>query len=179
MDNFYCDNSWNWTKLIIQVFLCQLHSLNRIQSSKIVTSEGFSQYNYCLGRDTDSSCFLFPLLSRVLYTLQFFCRGKNTVSGVTLKIHFYKFLGMVPRWWRNKTGSTFSPPQIHQKIIWMMSKFHKATLNAGRCHQAPRKAAHSFWKEVGQNIKDRKRDKRFMVGGLPCRGSCEWEVSTQ
>src|SRR5574341_1063409 len=36
-------------------------------------------------------------------------------------------------------------------------------LNAGRGHQAPRKAAHCLRKEVGQNIKYKKRDKRGRV----------------
>ena len=36
----------------------------------------------------------------------------------------------------------------------------KQLLNAGTGHQAPRKAAHSVWEEIGQNIKDKKRDKR-------------------
>ena len=36
----------------------------------------------------------------------------------------------------------------------------KQLLNAGRGHQAPRKAAHCLQKEVGKNIKDKKRDKR-------------------
>ena len=33
--------------------------------------------------------------------------------------------GEVPRWWRNRMGRPLSPPQIHQKIIWMLSNFHK------------------------------------------------------
>ena len=33
-------------------------------------------------------------------------------------------------------------------------------MNAGGKHQAPRKAAHALRKEVGQNIKDKMRDKR-------------------
>ena len=37
-------------------------------------------------------------------------------------------------------------------------------MNAGRGHQAPRKAAHCLQKEVGQNIKDKKRDKRGRDG---------------
>ena len=45
-------------------------------------------------------------------------------------------------------------------------------LNAGRGHQAPRKAAHSLWKEVGQNIKD-KRDKRVRDGDPSWGRSCE------
>ena len=36
----------------------------------------------------------------------------------------------------------------------------KQLLNAGRGHQAPRNAAHSLRKEVGQNIKDKKREKK-------------------
>ena len=35
--------------------------------------------------------------------------------------------GEVPRWWRNRMGRPLSPPQIHQKIIWMLSNFHKTT----------------------------------------------------
>ena len=31
------------------------------------------------------------------------------------------------RWQRNMTGRPLSPPQIHQKIIWTLSKFHKTT----------------------------------------------------
>ena len=43
-------------------------------------------------------------------------------------------------------------------------------------HQAPRKAAHRLQKEVGQNMKDKKRDKRVRDGdpsqeGGPNRGS--------
>ena len=37
----------------------------------------------------------------------------------------------------------------------------KQLLNAGRGHQAPRKAAHSLPKEVEQFIKDKKRDKEI------------------
>ena len=33
-------------------------------------------------------------------------------------------------------------------------------MNAGRGHQAPRKAVHCLGKEVGKNIRDKKRDKR-------------------
>ena len=35
--------------------------------------------------------------------------------------------GVVPRWQRNRMGWPLSPPQIHQKIIWMLSNFHKTT----------------------------------------------------
>ena len=46
-------------------------------------------------------------------------------------------------------------------------------LNADRAHEAPRKAARSLQKEVGQNIKDKKRDKRVRYGDPSRGGSCE------
>ena len=33
----------------------------------------------------------------------------------------------VLRWQRNRMGIPLYPPQIHQKTIWMLSKFHKTT----------------------------------------------------
>ena len=69
------------------------------------------------------------------------------------------FSGVVPRWWRNRTGRPLSPPQIHQKINSSKDEFTnsskeecwatatKQLLNTGRGHQAPRKAVHSLWKE--------------------------------
>ena len=57
-----------------------------------------------------------------------------------------------------------------------MEKF----LNAGGGHQESRKAAHSLQKEVGQNIKDQKRDKRVRDRDLSWGRSCEGgEVSKQ
>ena len=44
-------------------------------------------------------------------------------------------------------------------------------LNAGGGQQAPRKAAHGLQKEVGQNIKDKKRDNRVRDGDLSQEGS--------
>ena len=35
--------------------------------------------------------------------------------------------GAVLRWWRNRMERPLSPPQIHQKNIWTLSKFHKTT----------------------------------------------------
>ena len=49
----------------------------------------------------------------------------------------------------------------------MLSNFHKTLLKAGRGHQTPIKGAHSLQKEVGQNIKDKKRDKRVRDGNPP------------
>ena len=61
----------------------------------------------------------------------------------------------------------------------MLNNFHKTTLNTGRGHQAPRKAAHSLQKEVGQNIKDKKRDKRVRDRDLSWGGCNEGEFSAQ
>ena len=47
----------------------------------------------------------------------------------------------------------------------------KQLLNAGRGHQAPRKAAHCLQKEVGKNIKDKKRDTRGRDGAPSREGS--------
>ena len=44
-------------------------------------------------------------------------------------------------------------------------------------HQAFRKAAECLQKKVGQNIKDKKRDKRVRDGDPSQGGSCETEVS--
>ena len=41
----------------------------------------------------------------------------------------------------------------------MLRKFHKTTYECWQRTSAPRKAAHCLQKEVGQNIKDKKRDK--------------------
>ena len=43
-------------------------------------------------------------------------------------------------------------------------------LNAGRGHQAPRKAAHCLRKEVGKNIKDKKRTKEVGMEIRPGKG---------
>ena len=57
----------------------------------------------------------------------------------------------------------------------MLSKFHKKLLNAGRGHQTPRKAAHCLRKEVGKNIKDKKRVKRGRDRDLSWEGSLKKE----
>ena len=44
----------------------------------------------------------------------------------------WHYWGEVLRWWRNRTGRSLSPPQIHQKINWTLRKFHKT---ASECWQ--------------------------------------------
>ena len=51
-------------------------------------------------------------------------------------------------------------------------------LNTGRGHQAPRKSAHSLQNEVGKNIKDKNRDKRFRDGDPSLGGSHEGEEAS-
>ena len=79
------------------------------------------------------------------------------------RVFIYKFnqkinLWAVLRWQRNRTGRPISLSQIPQKNIRTLSKSTKQLLNAGRGHQAPRKAAHCLRKEIGKNIKDKKRE---------------------
>ena len=76
-----------------------------------------------------------------------------------------------PRWWRTRMGRPFSPPQIHQRTIQRRTNFTKQLLIPRWGHQAPRKAAHCLQKEVGQNIKDKKRDKRARDGDPSWEGS--------
>ena len=52
-------------------------------------------------------------------------------------------------------------------------------MNAGRGDQAPRKAAHCLQKEVGKNIKDKKRDKKSRDGAPSQEGSLKKERSFQ
>ena len=85
-------------------------------------------------------------------------------------------MGVVLRWQRNRTQKPHTPPHTHtHKFIkrtfecWANST--KQLLNAGGGHQVPQKAAHSLQKEVGQNIKDKKRDKRVRDGDPSRDGS--------
>ena len=56
--------------------------------------------------------------------------------------------GAVLRWWRNRTGRPLSPQNIHQRTFQPWVNSTKQLLNAGRAHQAPRKAAHCLQKEM-------------------------------
>ena len=74
-------------------------------------------------------------------------------------------------------------PCLHRRLldthghVWATST--KQLLNTGGGDKEPRRAAHSLQKEVGQNIKDKKRDKRFRDRALSWGGSPEEGVSTQ
>ena len=57
-------------------------------------------------------------------------------------------------------GDHFLSYKFIERIIERWTNFTKQLLIASRGHQAPRKATHCLRREVGQNIKDKKGDKR-------------------
>ena len=61
-------------------------------------------------------------------------------------------------------GDHFLPHKFIKRTFKHWVNSIKQLLNAGRGHQAPRKAAHCLRKEVRQNIKDKKWDKRGRDG---------------
>ena len=107
-----------------------------------------------------------------------FCQSEK----ISFTINFRRYevescYGAVLRWRRNRMERPLSPPQIHQKNIWMLSKFHKTTSECWQRTSGTQKVSHCLWKEVGQNIKDKNRDIRVRDGDLSQGGSHEGEVS--
>ena len=74
-------------------------------------------------------------------------------------------------------GDHFLPHKFIERTFARQTNSTEQLLNAGRGHQAPIKAAHCLQKEVGKNIKDKKRDKRGRDGDLFREGSLKKEVS--
>ena len=68
-------------------------------------------------------------------------------------------------------GDHFLPYKFIERTIHCRANFTKQLLIASSGHQAPRKAAHCLRREVGQNIKDKKRDKRARDRDLSWEGS--------
>ena len=66
--------------------------------------------------------------------------------------------------------TTFSPTNSLKEHL-NAEQTSQNNLTASRRHQVPRKAAHHLQKEVGQNIKDKKRNKRARDGDLSREGS--------
>ena len=62
--------------------------------------------------------------------------------------------------WGIEQGEHFLPHKFIERTFERGVNSTKQLLNAGRRYQAPRKAADCLQKEVGQNIKDKKRQKR-------------------
>ena len=68
---------------------------------------------------------------------------------------------MVLRWWKNRTGRPLSPLQIHQQIIWMLSKFHKATSGCWRRTPGTQNGS-PFSLKVGR-AKYKRQEERYRV----------------
>ena len=68
-------------------------------------------------------------------------------------------------------GEHFLPHKFIKRTFKHQVNSIKQLPNAGRGHQAPRKATHCLQKEVGKNIKDKKRDKRGSDGAPSLEGS--------
>ena len=104
---------------------------------------------------------------------------------------FWKDRGTVLRWFRIGWGDHFLPDKFIKKSFELWTNSTKQLLNTGGGCQAPRKSALSLQKEIEQNIKDKKRDKRVRDGTpenpLSCRsvgefwnlrGQYNWEEET-
>ena len=81
-------------------------------------------------------------------------QSPNATCQFWLHLHFFfnwaiKNIseGVVPRWWRNRTGKPLSPQWIHQKIIWMLSNVHKTTSGYWRRTPGTQKGSPIFSKE--------------------------------
>ena len=68
-------------------------------------------------------------------------------------------------------GDHFLSYKFIERTIECWTNFTKQLLIASRGHQAPRKATHCLQREVGQNIKDKKGDKRARDGDPSWEGS--------
>ena len=68
-------------------------------------------------------------------------------------------------------GDHFLSYKFIERTIERWTNFTKQLLIASRGHQAPRKATHCLRREAGQNIKDKKGDKRARDGDPSREGS--------
>ena len=129
---------------------------------------------------TTGCCFFFGSLSS--FFLELFLHSSPVVywaptgqrSSSFSVIPFYLF---IPRW-RNRMGRLLSPPQIHQKIIWMLSNFHKTTSEHLQSTPGNQKGS-PFSSKGGRTKYKRQKERQKRVGNLSWGGSCEGEVSTQ
>ena len=91
-------------------------------------------------------------------------KGESEKAGLKLSVQDGGGLGQ---------GDQFLPHKFIKRSFECWPTFTKQILNPDRGYQEPRKAAQSLQKEVGQNIKDKKRDIRVKDGDLPWEGSRE------
>ena len=77
----------------------------------------------------------------------------------------------VLRWQRNRTGRPLSPPKIHQKNIYTLSKIHKTTSECWQRTLGTQKSSPLSSKGGRKNIKDKKIGKRGRDGAPSQEGS--------
>ena len=106
------------------------------------------------------------------------CYAKCSYHNTFFKIYFKK------RVWKKVQdgrgigwGDHFLPYKFIERTFERWANSTKQLLITSRGHQVSRKAAHCLQKEVGQNIKDKKRDKRVRDGDHPRKGVLIEEVS--
>ena len=89
--------SWNWPELTIIYhpgILLKLQAFSSLQSFKIVTSDRFCQYNFCLGEGKEFWCFWFHLLPRILcqsLLLDATCTVNSLLCGTLMDMVVYFF----------------------------------------------------------------------------------------
>ena len=81
----------------------------------------------------------------------------------------HKSRGAVLRWWRNRMGRWIYLPQIHQKIIWKLSNFHKTT--SEHWWRTPgTQRGNTFSSKGGRTKYKRQKCKRVRDGDLSWEG---------
>ena len=82
------------------------------------------------------------------------------------------------RWGRNRTGRPLSLPQIHQKIIWMLSNYHNTTSEHWQRTPGTQKGSPFSSKGGRTKYKKRKREtKELGMETQPREGVLNREVS--
>ena len=94
---------------------------------------------------------IYVVFNRILYIITFY-------NILHCRANFYHYKSQkgrtVLRWWRNRTGRPLSPPQIHQKNIWTLNKFHKTTSECWQRTSGTQKSSPLSSKGGRKNIKD-------------------------
>ena len=70
-------------------------------------------------------------------------------------------------------GDHFLPDRFIERSFEHWANSTEQLLNVDRGHQVPRKVVHGLWKDVGQNIKDKKIGTRVRDGDPSSGGSCK------
>ena len=140
----------------------------------------------CLGitareiRNIGVNIFLSFSFSNYKLIWKLICRGKDKnklILAHVLTLSFCLHLVLLKYNWSSQDGGGlgwgdhFLSYKFIQRTIERWTNFTKQLLIASRGHQAPRKAIHCLQREVGQNIKDKKGEKRARDGDLSQEGS--------